>query len=148
VKELYELYYERLVYFGRRFIADRQAVEDIAVDVFVRLFESGYKNAEYALFTAMKNACKNHVRNEDRRHLIIDRLFTEEIAELEIIESGVIKILMSALDKLPAESKQVIEMFYFDGKSCVEIGHEINKPADTVRSLKRSGLNNLFKKLK
>ena len=147
MKELYELYYERLVYFGQKFIADRQVVEDIAIDVFVNIFERGYENAKYALFTAMKNGCMNHVRNEERRHVIIDRLFTEEDIELEIIESGVVKILMSALDKLPAESKQVLQMFYFDGKSCVEIGHEINKPADTVRSLKRSGLNNLFKKL-
>jgi len=147
LKELYELYYERLVYFWRKFIADRQVVEDLAIDVFIKVHEHGYVNAEYALFTVMKNMCANHVRNEDRHHAIINRLFTEEDIEREIIESGVIAILMAALNKLPPESKQVIEMFYFDEKSCVEIGHEINKSADTVRSLKRSGLNNLFKKL-
>ena len=147
MKELYEQYYERLVYFGRRFIADRQVVEDLAIDVFIKVHEHGYVNAKYGLFTIMKNMCANHVRNEDKHHVIIDRLFTEEDIEREIIESGVIAILMAALGKLPPESKQVIEMFFFDGKSCVEIGREINKPADTVRSLKRSGLNNLFKRL-
>lgn len=147
MKELYEQYYDRLVYYGQKFIADRQAVEDIAVDVFVRLFESGYKNAEYALFTAMKNACKNHVRNEEKRHLIIDLIFTEEYTELEIIESGVVKILLAAIDKLPEESRRVIKMFYFEEKSCVEIGLLLNKSADTVRSLKRHGLNSLLKKL-
>lgn len=148
MKELYELYYDRLVYFGQKFIADKQVVEDLAIDVFIKVHEHGYANAKYGLFTIMKNLCANHVRNEERRHAIIDRIFTEEIVELEIVESGVIKILMSALDKLPPESKQVIEMFFFDKKSCIEIGRELNKPADTIRSLKRSGLNNLLKKLK
>jgi RNA polymerase sigma factor (sigma-70 family) len=147
LKELYELYYERLVYLGQKFIADRQVVEDLAIDVFIRVHEHGYKNAKYGVFTIMKNLIANHVRNEDRRHAIIDRLFTEEIFELEIIESGVVKRMMAAIEKLPPESREVIQMYYFHEKSCIEISRELNKPADTIRSLKRSGLNNLLKKL-
>lgn len=148
MKELYELYYERLVYFGLKLIADKQVVEDIVIDSFVALFEKGYEQTGGVLFIMVKNKCANHARNEKRRHLINDKLFDEEYFEAEIIESGVVKLLMAAVDKLPPDERRVIEMFYFDDKSCVEIACELNKKSDTIRSLKRHGLTKLFKLIK
>jgi RNA polymerase sigma-70 factor (ECF subfamily) len=145
MKELYELYYIRLVYFGMKFIKDRQVVEDIVIDSFIKLHDKGYENPKYALFTTVRNGCLSDLRNDNRRREIINELFTEEYAEQQVIESGVIKLLMEAVDKLPVESKRVIKMFYFEDKTCVEIGALLGKLPDTIRSIKRFALHKLFK---
>lgn len=144
MKELYEKYYERLVYFGLKLIDDRQAVEDIVIDTFVKLYELKYEHPEFALFTFVKNGCVNHKRNHRSRQRIIKNIFTECEVENEIIESGVIKILTDAVKALPEESRRVIEMYYFEEMTCVEIGAAINKLPDTVRSIKRYALARLM----
>ncbi len=144
MKELYEENYEALVYFGLKFIDDKQAVEDIVIDAFIRLHTSGYKNPKFALFTIVKNACHNYLRDEKNHHIIIDGIFSEKYAELQIIETGVVTMLRAAIDRLTPERKEVIELYFLQGKTCVEIGLLINKLPATVRSLKRHALANLF----
>ena len=145
MKELYDLYYDELVYFGMKFIEDRQAVEDIVIDAFIRIHEHGYEDGRYALYTIVKNACINHHRNENNRNRIIGREYTEEFVECAIVDTMLVSRLMIAINKLSSDSKQVITMFYFQGKSCAEIGREINKPLDTVRSMKRFAIKRLIK---
>jgi RNA polymerase sigma factor (sigma-70 family) len=147
MKELFDKHYESLVYFGLKFINDKQAVEDIVIDAFMAVHAGHYIKPEFALYTIVKNSCHNHFRNQQRRQTIVDGIFTEEYAELQIIETGVLRLLMNAIDRLSPDRKEVIELFFLDGKTCVEIGLLINKLPATVRSLKRHALTDLFKSL-
>lgn len=150
MREVYELYYEELVYFGLKLVRDRQVVEDIVIDSFLALFESDSNpvGAKQRLYTAVKHKCLNHLRSLQQRGAIISRLFTEENIELEIIETRLLVILNKAIDDLPIESKQVIQMYYMDEMTCVDIAGILNKPTATIRSIKRFALDKLFNLMK
>lgn len=151
METIYRLYYDELVYFGFKIIHDRPVVEDIVIDSFLKLNENTYHDvahARRALYIIVKNKCLSHIRSTDQRGAIIARLFDEEYIDREMIEAGVLKGLFNAINKLSLESKSIIEMYYFDDMSCVEIGSALNKPADTVRSLKRHAIERLFKTIK
>lgn len=150
METIYRLYYDELVYFGGKLVRDKQAVEDIVIDSFLKLFESDYNplDARRTLYLIVKNKCLNHLRSLKQRGVIVLSLFDEAYIDREIIEYGVLKGLFNALNELSSESKSIIEMYYFEEMSCVEIGHELNKPPDTIRSLKRHAIDKLFKTIK
>lgn len=150
MKEIYELYYDELVYFGFKLVRDRPVVEDIVIDSFLKIHKETYSivRARRTLYIIVKNKCLNHLRSIEQRGLIITRLFDEEYIDKEMIEVGVLKGLFNAINKLSQVDKSIIQMYYFDEMSCIEIGRELNKPADTVRSLKRYAIEKLFKTIK
>lgn len=49
------------------------------------------------------------------------------------------------LDSIPSKNRQVLKMYYLEGKTLQEIGKEIGKTAEMVRQYKLEGLK-LFKK--
>ncbi len=51
--------------------------------------------------------------------------------------------IVSALQQLPAEQRQVIELNYFDGRLHKEIAAALNHPLGTVKTRARLGLRKL-----
>lgn len=147
MKEVYEKYYLQLVYFGRKLIDNRQVVEDIVVDCIVGFFEHDYapKLAKVILYKCVKNKCINYMKSQKTHDRINTNNFTEEYIGLEIIEAGFLKILSDALSTLTPDRRNIIIMYYLEEKSCVEIAKLLNKTPSTVRSLKKLGLDDLFK---
>lgn len=151
MKEIYELYYEELIYFGFKIVHDRQVVEDIVIDSFLKLHENIYHDmvrARRTLYLIVKNKCLNHIRSIEQRGAIISRLFDEEYIDREIIEAGVLKGLHKAINGLSTESRSIIRMYYFEDMSCEDIGRKLNRLSSTVRSLKRNAIERLFKTIK
>lgn len=150
MKEIYELYYEELIYFGLKIVRDKQVVEDIVIDSFLKVHGTIYDNINIkrTLYFIVRNKCLNYLRSIKQRGAVIISFFDEEYMDREMIESGVIKCLLKAVEELPPIDKSIIEMYYFDEMSCVEIGLELNKPSATVRSLKRYAIERLFKTIK
>lgn len=147
MKEVYEQYYLQLVYFGRKLINNRQAVEDIVIDCIVAFFEHGYayKLAKPILYKCVKNKCINYTRSQRTHDKINTKLFSEEYIGLQTIETGVIKILSDALGTLTDDRRKIVTMYYLEEKTCVEIARLLKKTPSTVRSLKRLGLEDLVK---
>jgi RNA polymerase sigma-70 factor (ECF subfamily) len=52
-------------------------------------------------------------------------------------------MLVAALQQLPNEQRQVIELNYFDGRSYKEIAAALNRPLGTVKTRARLGLRKL-----
>lgn len=146
MKEVYERYYEQLVFFCRKFVNDKHAAEDIVTDCMVKFFEHKYPYhlASAILYKCVQRSCQNYDRNNKTRNKIKERLFfDEEYIELQILESRLIKILNDCVHALPPDCRDVIIMYYLEEKTCTEIARLLNKTPATVRSLKRHGLNKL-----
>jgi RNA polymerase sigma-70 factor (ECF subfamily) len=137
------------VYYALKFIHDRQAAEDVVIDSFIKFTDRSCddKNVRHMLYVAVKNSCIDHLRSLER-HATINRIPLPEDIPYEMLEANVLKLLTAAMEKLPSESKQVIDLYYMQEKTCIEIGHLLHKPAATIRSIKRYALNKLFALMK
>lgn len=151
METIYRLYYDELIYFGNKMVRDRQVVEDIVVDAFLKLHGTNYSDirSRRTLYVIVRNKCLNYLRSIKQRAAVIVSFFDEEYIDREMVEAGVLKGLFNALNELsPPEYKSIIEMYYFEEMTCVAIGRELNKPSDTIRSLKRHAIEKLIKTIK
>lgn len=143
IKILFDKHCQRLVYYGCKFIADIQVVQDIVTEAFLRYDKGGYQD-ERALYWFVKQRCINHIRDCKQRPVVeIPESLINQPIENEIIETGLLDNLQSCVERLPPESKQVLIMFYIDGKQCKQIAAELGKPESTIRSIKRYAVNTL-----
>lgn len=149
MEDIFRKYYQELVYYGLKFIKNKQAVEDIVEDCFLKIFRDGYDpvTVRRYLYLSVKTHCIDFIRKTRRRDRIEKGMPQEESVELNILEAEVMRQLNAALESLPEESRKVVELYYLEEKQCAEIAYMLHKPVATVRSLKRYALNQLFKKL-
>jgi RNA polymerase sigma-70 factor (ECF subfamily) len=69
---LYERYFPKLVWFAQQYLSDKQKSEDIVQEVFIKViqqpekFDTGRKFSTW-IYTVTSNACKNILRDEQRR---------------------------------------------------------------------------------
>src|SRR5678815_5660691 len=63
--------------------------------------------------------------------------------EKDILASDKARKVKSAIDKLPANYRQVIELAYFEGLSQTEMAQRMGQPLGTVKTWVRTALKNL-----
>lgn len=114
--------------------------EDIKQEVLIR-FEKAKKmfNPEKAeMWTYLSRVADNSIINFTKKNVRRDVELNEEIVEDKCdIEENIDKdinsdCLISALEKLNQEEKDVIKLMYFDGLSQTDIAKKINKSQSTI----------------
>lgn len=154
-KEIFEAFYPRLVGLAMKYISDLMAAEDVVSDVFRKIWEkrtslSEVGSFEAFLYTSVRNALLNHIRNNNRKsdhhqHILNDQ-FLEGFEET-IIEEDVHLRLYQAIDKLPAKGKKIFELSVINGWKDKEIAEELNISINTVKTHKKRALKVLRKGL-
>jgi len=160
--EAFETLYERygtLVYStGLRVMGDTQLAEDIAQETFLRLWRAPERYVPERgrfgtwLLSATRNRAIDQVRTRGRRQ---NREVTTEgpqkepaatkmadpafIAQL----SDVRRTVRTALQTLPAEQRQVIELAYYGGYTQKEIASLLDQPLGTIKTRIRLGMQKL-----
>lgn len=148
------------------FVKDEAAAEDIAQEVFVKVwkkikkFDQRYKFKSW-LYTIAKNTCldylkKNRTINFSELNLVDDNLLFEDLlkessatplAELELVQEA--EVLNSAIGKLPEKYKTTVKLHYQDGYKFREIAAILTESIETIKSRNRRALaylRNLIKK--
>lgn len=129
--------------------------EDDSSDVVIQVFEKltvdlrKYEIENFAgwLYRVTHNLCLDVIKKRNKRNevpLLADLEIEDENSdELELQK----KKLLEAISELNIDQRQCIELFYFDGRSYVEVatitGHELN----AVKSYIQNGKRNLKIKL-
>lgn len=128
--------------------------EEITQDVFIKL----WSNIEYfdtnkpqALSTWLLAICKNAAIDRLRKRKKIAYVEIDEVANdsnvgviLDGPELHLMKLrIANALNYLPKEQREVIEMVYFNGLTQKEIAASLNIPLGTVKSRIRLALTKL-----
>jgi RNA polymerase sigma-70 factor, ECF subfamily len=78
---------------------------------------------------------------------LADRLEAGERTEVEAARREESRTIRAAMDTLPSEQAQVIELAYFGGFTHVEIAEMIEAPVGTVKGRMRLGLEKLRNRL-
>jgi RNA polymerase sigma-70 factor, ECF subfamily len=136
---------------GRRALA-----EDIVQEAFLSLWRSGsgYDRARGSVRSWVLSAVHNRAVDALRRtgakagrdvsdEGIAERLPGRDSTEAEVERREDTRRVRSALDELPADQRQVIELAYFGGLSHSQIAEMLDLPPGTVKGRMRLGLTKM-----
>jgi RNA polymerase sigma-70 factor (ECF subfamily) len=151
---VFDAWYNEIRYFTHKLISNREEAEDITIDTFSKLFKihnhfSNEAGIRAFLYVTARNNSFNYLR--DRRRIYTTEFSTvledilatdipDELSQHAILETQLIKDIYAAIQQLPLRSRQILEMFYFEGKDAGVIAEQLSITRDTVRSQKRYAL--------
>jgi RNA polymerase sigma-70 factor (ECF subfamily) len=139
-----------------RIVGSRTGAEDVTQEAFLSVWRSGarYDRARGSVRTFVLGIVHNRAIDALRRGKVRDfpRIGDEMVAErLEAIERTDVEaarreeanVVRNALESLPGEQSQVIELAYFGGFTHTEIATMVKAPVGTVKGRMRLGLSKL-----
>jgi len=154
---LFNEYFDRLVYFSRQVVNDKEQARDIVQDAYVKYWHQ--RNAiipnkiaaKNFLYTSVYNASLNAVRHtkivenfaclhsatQPEPPPVIDKIITAEV----------VANVHLALQSLPAKYREVSVLSYFEGKKNHQIAEELEMSVNTVKKQKQKALQLLRVKL-
>jgi RNA polymerase sigma-70 factor (ECF subfamily) len=144
-EELFHLYYPKVRSFAAILLKSEQEAEDVAQDIFVRLWETpdlweGNLEKNY-LYTMVKNSVFNRIKRKNLEskyiHTQQDLQGITELAEFEdplneIYREELQLLLMLALEQLPGKRREVFKLSRFQHLSNQEIAEKMNLSVRTV----------------
>jgi RNA polymerase sigma-70 factor (ECF subfamily) len=139
-----------------RMCGRRAMAEDIVQEAFLSLWRSGVRydrgrgSVRSWVLSVVHNRAIDAFRREgarDRRDVhdegLAERVASPELVEVEVERRDEAVQVRTALDELPDEQRQVIELAYFGGFTHTQIAEMLGLPAGTVKGRMRLGLGKL-----
>jgi RNA polymerase sigma-70 factor, ECF subfamily len=139
-----------------RMCGRRTMAEDVVQEAFMSLWRSGarYDRRRGSVRNWVLGVVHNRAIDAFRRGVVresrnvsdeglADRLPASEQTELEVARREEARDVRVALDELPNEQRQVIELAYFGGFTHTQIADMLELPAGTVKGRMRLGLTKM-----
>ena len=153
---LYDRYGSLAYSVSVRVLGDPGKAEDVVQDVFLKLwtkaesFDSGRGSLRSWLLTAVRNRSIDYLRGRGA-HERFEKEIPEHVVAAgagsdpwrEVSLSMEREAVRQAVDSLPSEQKQAVELAYFGGYSHPEIAEMIRVPLSTVKGRMRLGMEKL-----
>jgi RNA polymerase sigma-70 factor (ECF subfamily) len=159
--------YERALYFHiLKMIKDREQVEDLVQETFVKAFDNlNTYSTNYAFSTWLYRIATNHtidyLRKKKLKTLSIDEPMKTKDGEMEIqlpdesagTDRNIIRkqrqnMVQQAIDDLPEKYRKVIQLRHMEEKSYKEISDILDRPLGTVKAHIFRAREMLYKALK
>ena len=151
---LYDRHASRVYAVALRILGDAMSAEEVTQDVFLKLWSRArsYLSSRGAfatwLLTIARNAALDRLRLERRRPAISDDAEPDEVwqdipDESSSSEEARWRSLYFAVQALPPEQRQVIELAYYQGLSHSQIAEHLGWPVGTVKTRLRMGMEQL-----
>ena len=139
-----------------RMMGSRAAAEDVTQEAFLSAWRSGarYDRVRASVRTWLLGIVHNRAIDAMRRGRVRDfprvddetaaeRLEGAERTEVEVARRDEAATIRAAMETLPSEQSQVIELAYFGGFTHTEIASMLRAPVGTVKGRMRLGLKKL-----
>ncbi len=139
-----------------RMCGRRAMAEDIVQEAFLSLWRAGARydrgrgSVRSWILSAVHNRAIDMFRRESVRgsrdvhdHTIAERLESASRTDEEVERRDDARAVRGALEQLPADQRQVIELAYFGGFTHAQIAELLELPAGTVKGRMRLGLSKL-----
>lgn len=151
-KRLMEKYHDAISAFISRMVHDREQIEDLTQEAFIKAFSSLKNfNEEFAFSTWLYKIASNnsidHIRRKKLQMLSIDKPveskdsdytfeLPDESAEVdrELIDDQRAEMITEAINDLPEKYRRVIQMRHVDEQSYEEIAAKLRLPIGTVKA--------------
>ena len=137
-KKLHELHFYPMCLFAYKSVNDRQIVESVVSDCFVRLWEH---RREIQIRSSLKSYLYRMLKNQLIDHFRKNQEFTERVVEVADIADEVefdaqqkYAKLYRALTKLPQQRRKILELAVFDALTYQEIADRLHISKNTVKT--------------
>lgn len=142
VEKLYKMYAPSLLGIIARIVKFDEIAEDVLQDTFLKIWKSiaQYDSAKGKLFTWMANIARNTAIDQIRSKHYTHGAKTDDITEMP---TGILDHFQLNLDtiglkqlmlNLKPDQKKIIDLFYFEGYTHVEVAEKLNIPLGTVKT--------------
>jgi RNA polymerase sigma-70 factor, ECF subfamily len=153
---IFDRHGDRAYSLAYRMCGQRTVAEDVVQEAFLSLWRSGtrYDASRGSVRAWILTAVRNRAIDAFRRESVTTgrdvadeeataRLAADERTEAEVERREDARRIRAALEELPREQRQVIELAYFGGFSHSEIAGMLDLPAGTVKGRMRLGLTKM-----
>jgi RNA polymerase sigma-70 factor (ECF subfamily) len=154
---LYDRYAPAVFGLALKTLGDRQIAEEAVQEVFWRVWQraaSFDSNRTFApwLFGIAHNYCIDELRRrrarpqsvyEDDDHPVLSSIADATDVSEAALQGEQQRIVADALQQLPQEQRQAIELAYFGGLTQQEIATRLGNPLGTIKTRMRLGLQKL-----
>jgi RNA polymerase sigma-70 factor (ECF subfamily) len=154
-QQLFEKYAERIYYFSMRYIKNKEEAEEIAQEVFVRVWLRRHDLKEELSFSSYifmiaKNALIDTIRRKQKETIFQDNIKPNtELYSSSSNDSMEYKELSTLIDKsiseLPLKRKQIYQLSRDEGLTYKQIAEKLNISIKTVETHMRLALQQLKK---
>ncbi len=156
---LYDRYARPIYGLALKMLNNSELAEDVVQEVFWRVwrrgatFQAGQGKFTSWLFGIAHNLCIDELRRQRSRptpvYLASDATICDTLSDgqpepaLVSWQAERRRIILAALQELPNDQRQVVELAYFGGLSQREIAEQLNDPLGTVKTRIRLGLQKI-----
>jgi RNA polymerase sigma-70 factor (ECF subfamily) len=160
ISDLYDQVAAPLFSVAVRILGDAAEAEEAVQDVFVQIwdkaasFDETLGSAFHWALSITRHRCVDRLRSRQRRARLAEEFQTnmasqdypsvESAGSLQADDSGRIR---AALDSLPEDQRQPIELAFFGGKTHLEIAELLKQPLGTIKARIRRGMLKLRESL-
>jgi RNA polymerase sigma-70 factor, ECF subfamily len=153
---LYDRYSPMLFGMLMRVLKDQQAAEEVLQDLFLQLwrnagqFDASRGSLPAWLMVIGRNRAISRLRGRRDREVLEEEegdfastFVSPQNIEDEAARAQAARGVSAALEKLPAEQRQVVELAYFEGMTQSEIAAKTGTPLGTVKTRVRTAMQTL-----
>jgi RNA polymerase sigma-70 factor, ECF subfamily len=153
---LYERHSQAAFSLAYRMAGSRGVAEDVVQEAFLAIWRSGgrYERSRGSVRTWLLGIVHNRAIDALRRSFVHDKrrasdegleemLETGERTDVEAARHEEAATVRAALEHLPADQSQVIELAYFGGFTHTEIADMLQTPIGTIKGRMRLGLQKM-----
>lgn len=151
--DVYDQYSSFVYGLAARVIGDHRAAEDVTQDVFVSIwerpdsFDPGRGSLRTWLGTLAHRRAVDYVRREEAQRRRSQREAARSVSAPDVDELAMALVtaekVREALEVLPPEQRDAIQLAYFGGKTYREVGLVLEIPEGTAKSRLRLGLRRI-----
>jgi RNA polymerase sigma-70 factor (ECF subfamily) len=156
-ESLYDRYSSAVFGLALRTLRDRESAEEAVQEVFWRVWQRAQsfdRNRSFKpwLFGIAHNYCIDELRRrrsrpqsvyEDDEHPVLSSIADAADVSEAALDSEQRRIVLTALEQLPTEQRQALELAYFSGLTQQEIAVRLGNPLGTIKTRMRLGLQKL-----
>jgi RNA polymerase sigma-70 factor, ECF subfamily len=153
LETLYDAHHRQAIGLAYRLLGDLGDAEEVVQEVFLSAWRSGHTydasrgSTHTWILSMVRNRSIDVLRARKRRPVQPLAEGVDPADPLDVPTQAVVAVdavaARAALQTLPDEQRQVIELAYFSGKSHSEIANELAAPIGTVKGRIRLGLDRL-----
>ncbi len=148
-EQLYKEYHKKVIGYLNMKVNDYQLAEDIASDVFLKVFEKldSFDDSKASISTWIYTIARNTLTDYFRTRKVFEEV-SEEIPEESCIEEDIcnnemLEVLANALKKLEERERDIIVMRFYSGITLKEIAAKMNISYAYVKILQNKALDAL-----